>query len=267
MMHRNDFVVSILPVGGKAFREFQIDKHPDTNIKHKHEYSTGSGLTRTRRINIGFNQEYEFKFKNMKNVRRSVVVVIDGNKIGSWVIDAGSKTCPHEATLERFSDSNKRFKALCLSDGGVDDPNNKDNGIIKIIVTDEMPPPQITKTFGGILRSCGGHAGGSSVNYSATIGVVNNDTFSADSVSACSMNLGSSNVATGEGSKSNQEFSTTYWHGDSGEPFIFVYKLVGIVQHNEFKNYCGECGSNVLFNYKFCSNCGTKIANYGTSLV
>lgn len=245
MMHRNDFVVSIQPVnGGKAYREYKIDGFEDNDD------------TRVRQINIPFNQEYQFIFKNMKNVRRSVAIEIDGSEIGKWIIDSGSKHLPYVANLERFMDSDKRFKVLGLNDGGVDDPNNPNNGLVKIIVVDECTPRYMHQhdCYLGVPISndthytvSGASAGGAS--YSGEVGVVR------------SAGLRSSNVATGEGSKSKQSFRSTYWNGDFGTPFYFEYRFRGVDKPilTSQAVFCTDCGIKLQKEANFCHSCGAEV--------
>lgn len=229
-MHRNDFIVSVQPVGGRAYREFKIDDVPDTLD------------IRTRRINVPFYQEYEFAFTNMKNVRRSVNVNIDGNDIGTWIVGKGDKKFPSKAVLERFMDSNKRFKVLPLSDGGVDDPSNPDNGVITIAVVDEAEP--ILKCF----RS-----------GSITRGV----TYGDEAIRGSTLSF-SANAATGEGSYSGQTFSSTTWNGNVGTPIYFVFRINGTnrsaANSKQGSSFCHECGAKMIDGAKFCHSCGTKVA-------
>jgi len=260
MMHRNDFVVSIRPAGGgKTYREYKIDKTPD------------SSDTRSRQINIPFDQEYEFVFKNMKAVRRSITLEIDGNEIGSWVVGKGDRKFPNEVVLERFMDSDKRFKVLHLGDGGVDDPSNPENGVIKIKVIDEQPSISMRwirshdgeqYSNGGITRGMRGCSGGdmkgmsAAASYSCDLNV-------APSGGEVNLSAHTANAATGEGSHSGQQFTSTTWHGDNGTPIFFVFYIHGVdrpVQMRSAVLFCHECGSEVVNCAKFCHHCGTKVA-------
>lgn len=203
-MHGNDFVVCIRKVGGKNCREYKID-----GIKDHHN-------ERSRIIHIPFHQEYEFVFKNMKNVRRLVSITIDGSEIGDWIIGAGSKKLPNKVVLERFMDSDKRFKVLPLDDDGVDDPDNELNGTIKIVVNDEKE----VKPNLGILRSADKWP---TTNPPYTLTA---STASASFVSNC---------ATGEGSVSNQTFYQTAWNGSEGG-FTFEYRINATANPGQIDN-------------------------------
>lgn len=270
MMHRNDFVVVIRPAGGgKTFREYKIDGVGDTSD------------TRTRKISVPFNQEYEFVFKNMKTCRRSVTVSIDGDEIGSWVIGAAyHRNNPVEVILERFMDSDKRFKVLHQNDGGVADPSNPENGKILIKVTDEKQVEYHRHSF---LRSAGGQhtnsgrprgmASSAGPTYSADINNVALCSSQAEPCKGMDLSLTSleSNVATGEGSHSGQTFTSTFWNGDVGVPIYFVFVLHGV--DRQVKNhkgndqqcwtylagFCIECGTKLADGAKFCQECGTEV--------
>lgn len=182
-MHKDDFVVCVQQANnGQNFREYKIDDISD------------SAYCRSRRISIPVYKEYEFLFKNMKNVRRLISIKIDGSHIGDWIIDKGSRSNPTKEVLERFMDSNKRFKVLPVNDDGVDDPTNPENGKIEITVTDETE----VKIRTGILRSAY-----HSEQYSSYY---------------C-------NVATGEGSVSKQTFKNSNWAGNNGPPLKFIYYI------------------------------------------
>ena len=243
MMHRNDFVVSVQPAGlKKPYREYKIDDFEDTDDE------------RTRQISVPFNQEYEFRFKNMKNVRRSVCIEIDGSEIGNWVIDKGSKQFPHEVTLERFSDSDKRFKILGLGDGGVDDPDNPNNGIVKITVTDEKQPVKHLYRSQPRPTRYGGISGSSCLRGSSVT------TCAVSNSSDMTLGIDSSNVATGEGSKSNQIFKSTTWLGDVGMPMFFTYRFKGVVKPVISTKFCTDCGTELIKSAQFCHDCGTGVA-------
>lgn len=277
-MHRNDFVVTIRPAGGgKAFREYKIDGHEDTND------------TRIRKLNLPFNQEYEFVFKNMKTCRRKVSISIDGEVIGEWVINKGSRNSPYETVLERFMDSDKRFKVLHSSSGGVADPTDPDNGKVQIEVVDEHTPvPRPRPQFGLYGRGRGNRKGSSSVLRSSSVrgsslsheeparGMnISNHVGDAPSFTACAssgsldvpaadLSVGDvvSNVATGEGSSSGQTFTGTMWRGTTGLPVFFVFVLFGVnkeVKKNTKAGFCTECGAELHEDSKFCHSCGTKV--------
>jgi len=255
-MHRDNFVVAVRPAGGgKSFREYGIDGVPD------------SGSERTRRINVPFNQEYEFMFKNMKRCRRLVKIDIDGDEVGQWVIPSCGLSAA-EVVLERFIDSDKRFKVLHSDDGGVADPTNPENGIIMITVIDEQQPPprprcptrpSLRKRGSSTLRGASGP-----VNYSnKQIPIRDMDTSCSAGASydlSISNNTFDSNVATGEGSVSKQQFTSTMWRGDCGTPLLFTFVLNGVDKKPKVKTgFCVECGTKLEDCFKFCAFCGTKV--------
>jgi hypothetical protein len=281
MMHRNDFVVSIRPAGGgKAFREFKIDGEEDDSE------------TRIRQINIPFNQEYELVFKNMKDTRRLVKISIDGDKIGEWVINAGNKSYPYETTLERFMDSDKRFKILHSDDDGVGDPSDPENGKVVVEVVDEYKPPVFKSrslrpmndrryrgnrhggscaSGSGFLRGAdaprGSSAGGDNIVMASASYASEAVNYSCDSIPiSVDLNVDTSdlesNVATGEGSKSGQTFTTTIWRGNTGTPFIFIFVFNGVDRkvRDERTGFCIECGTKLSQDAKFCHKCGTGVA-------
>ena len=81
---------------------------------------------------VPFDSEYTVRLKNRNNRKAVGRVYIDGeevNKLGSFILDANSTL-----DLERFVDkldSGNKFRFVPLSNSGVKDKNNGENGIIE----------------------------------------------------------------------------------------------------------------------------------------
>lgn len=156
-----------------------------------------------------FETEYQILVKNtaFRNVRLDID--IDGGNVTNdgIVIRSG-----YTVYLERFLNSQNKFKFVPVSSEGVGDPTSKENGIITVTGHFELPAPKpvepvynYRKSFGGLRGATKGYprgsiAGGSSgdtnwmheqpVSYSKgiepevkTSGGIIDDTLSADNIS------------------------------------------------------------------------------------
>lgn len=81
------------------------------------------------------------------------------------------------------------------------------------------------------------------------------------SMKCCSMENFEEKVATIEGSKSTQKFTSIEGNFSSGTICIMKFKLVGIKSKkiNYNKKYCMSCGKELKISYKFCPMCGQVI--------
>jgi hypothetical protein len=263
MMHHDGTIVTVRELPSKnPLREY--------DHKRKGDHSNAT-------VVLPFDSEYALGFKFKDNVRRRLELWIDGAKVTSELI------LSDEAIIERFVDSNRRFKFVRPDHDAVSDPTNPKNGGIEIKLWREMPEPMIkhliapTPHWGGIIRSHdGGGSGGGrgldqklmgqsfdsfqcSVSNSGTdFGSVTSNAIpcSATYSSAASLPVG----ATVEGSISNQHFGHTIWRGDVGAPQIFRFNLRGKVATGL---ECQSCGEKVLETAKFCHKCGTEVACVG----
>src|SRR5690606_21925430 len=81
-----------------------------------------------------FNEEYQIKFKNTSRTRRRLEIDIDGTEVSKDLILGGNG----EFKLERFLNSDKKFKFVSVNNAAVSDPTSKENGVIRIRVYDEL---------------------------------------------------------------------------------------------------------------------------------
>jgi hypothetical protein len=241
MMHNNDFVVSLRSANSKrAYREYNIISA--LNCK--------SG-----EVTIPYDQEYEIYFKNLKNVKRKIIIEIDGTEIGEWIIAGNTAT-----SLERFQNCNKRFKVVRLTDLQINDPTNEKNGEIVVKVYEEkvLEYYKPNTIWPSNLEA----------NEFQTISYVNisDGTYEPlwePTITYCATTCDQkvSNVAaTGEGSISNQQFTKVYWSGsDISSELKFEFKIFGIEKETirDF-NFCPNCG-NEARNFNFCPKCGKKL--------
>lgn len=183
-----------------------------------------------RTCKIPFNSEYKIKLKNKTGLRSLVSIDIDGTDI------FGFKKLilkPYqEIELERFIvelEQGPKFKFMSIEDGvktgEIQDPTNKDNGIISIKFFKEMIPPTtntITYTESAKLDYMCCQTNGSST---PTSGV------SLRGISAASASAG----ATAEGSNSNQKFDDSEeWFPTEVQPLEVKIKLVGFKAQSYF---------------------------------
>jgi hypothetical protein len=230
MMHYKDIVVSICDSNKKALREYDAQR-----------------LENGRRTNvhIPFDTEYQILVKNnqYKNIR------LDIDIDGSNVTNDGIIIRPwYTVYLERFLNSQNKFKFVPVSNEGVADPTSKENGIITVNAYFEKqvePKPLPTPRF-PILRGMNGPmmgsaadwhsppsytygASGSLVKYCCSPGInVRETDYSLTSITTTA-SIGQAG-ATIEGGRSNQTFSEAYWNGDDPlvQPVTFKFKLLGM---------------------------------------
>lgn len=95
---------------------------------------------------LPFGSEYEFFFKFTDGIRRRLELTIDGTVVTKDIILAGP-----QAVLERFIDTQKRFKFVSLDNPGVQDPTSSANGGIEVRLYKEKQrtitrPPYIIRS-------------------------------------------------------------------------------------------------------------------------
>jgi hypothetical protein len=202
-------------------------------------------------VRLPFDTEYAFSFKFKDHVRRKAVITIDGAEVANLIVSDG-------AVLERFMDSDKRFKFVRADNIAVADPSNPQNGVVKVTLYTERcqwayypttvdwnkyhdpnnTPQWTSGGFNtGVLRGCSD----STVLYSAG--------------SAAVAEVG----ATVEGGHSNQTFGNTYWSGDDGHPITFTFNLKAKEAIGTRVYYCPECGEKRIRMARFCHACGNKL--------
>jgi len=229
---------------------------------------------------LPFDSEYGIGYK-LPQGRWRMELTIDGAKVTDGVILQG------EGILERFIDSDKRFKFVSANHPSVADPTSKDNGGVEVKLYKEKV---IWPTYDGPYiytksKPISPWSGGTFINSSSVPPV--NTTYSTSSilrgmccsassdslsVSNCSASTSSSAFlgdvgATVEGAKSDQTIGTTTWNGDeSTTPLIFKFQLRGkAVEQPELGKVkqaieCPACKVLNQMNSKFCNSCGTKIS-------
>lgn len=266
MVHFTDTVVTLKDLAsGKPFREFDHSR---------------SGSTSTVIVKMPFDTEYGITLKTMDYGRRRMEVTIDGTEVADLIFQGGPG---FQQTLERFMDSDKRFKFVKATSAAVADPTNPSNGDIVVKVWRENAPQTVPicaaprrdrpGMFGGVLRgmsskgvepatpTCGGSLGATvegsrSVNYCVeTIGVSSFMNESAPTLSYTADEKG----ATVEGSASGQQFGHTTWAGDLGFPSVFVFKLRAPAARVT-AIYCSQCGFAAGPEARFCAACGSQLA-------
>lgn len=212
---------------------------------------------------LPFDTEYGFSFKFTDGIRRRLELSIDGAQVADLIL-SGPKDF-----LERFLDSDRRFKFVSANHPSVADPTSSENGGIEIKLWREKQPnyykpligvnpfqPQFpgqwydNQTFGNVTTNMvnpetsilrggrGSSLGGSDLRMKSQCF----SSSSADlSIQPCSAQVSMDSCfaaapvdatlgATVEGSKSSQTFGTTTWRGDDGAPDIFRFHLKGKVK-------------------------------------
>jgi len=123
MMHYNDIVVSICDSNRKSLREYSTDSY-------------GGG--RSTQVHIPFETEYQLLIKNnsAKNIRLDID--IDGTNVSN---DGIIVNAYRNVYLERFVNSQNKFKFVPVSNAGVADPTSKENGIVTVVAHFEKAKP------------------------------------------------------------------------------------------------------------------------------
>lgn len=249
--------------------------------------TVGKSRVKLYNINEAFlknETEFEIELFNPNKQDLIATVSIEGEDMGSFVVRPGQRIF-----LERSSLSNKRFKFVHYeadnSKAGIE--AIKDNGTICIDWCEAIPQPvsiranplnlinnyglntvSIPNNWNTIQYNSGTPFYGYSTN-TANISSMSNCTFTSNTNGVINSSFGASNeqntITTGkveQGSISDQKFSTS-----SLEKGAYLasnsYKLLPltekIVEANEIRVYCTECGVKVKNNWKFCPKCGNKV--------
>lgn len=221
-----------------------------------------------------FGTEYKFKFKFQDGGRRRLELYIDGTLVtDNLVVSSGSE-------LERFIESDKRFKFVRSDNEAVADPTSRDNGKIEIRLYREIPMPiykpyvieQIPNDYqkwdlyckgsgsgGGRGSSLGSQVRG--VGFGDPINpIFCQSNLTCGSISTSSIHASSFNDmgATVEGSRSDQDFGSTVWRGDCGFD-TFIFHVKGAVTKEDVNRFCTHCGNEFRPDHKFCSKCGHRV--------
>lgn len=256
MMHYDNTIVTLKGLRyGQFFRE----------LDHRR-----SGATSTARVVMPFDTEYGIQFKFQDGIRRRLELRIDGTLVTDNLILSDS------VLLERFADSDRRFKFVRADHPDVADPTSPDNGYIEIKLWKEYQPPvqyvrpdpfpdrwqnpwQQPGAWGGasdptpkspIIRSMSFGGGTTSMNCSAQSSPVRGMGY-GDAISPLA-------GATVEGGHSSQTFGTTEWRGDCGSPQVYRFKVEGKDAVAPRLHYCPGCGRKQKTVQNYCPDCGAK---------
>jgi hypothetical protein len=199
MMAYQKGVVASIIVDGKPVREF--------NFKDQ------------RTCKIPFGTEYKIRLKNKTNSRVLISVDIDETDVLCFKRLILEKNC--EMELERFVDDlgcGNKFKFISLEEGTktgeIQDPTNKNNGLITIKAYKEKDAP-------AYLRS-------TTSFHTQTVD-------QGPSVSYTSCACAATNGATVQGGNSNQQFQESYEQFDLEEnPIEISIRLIGIPVRERF---------------------------------
>lgn len=127
-MHNNNTVVSLYALNGSR-------KTPLREYDHKRGV-----LESSVRVPLKFGSEYGIGFKFQDLGRRRLELWIDGAMVtDNLILDGG------ESFLERFMDSDKRFRFVAASDAAVADPTSPSNGGVVVKLWREQPSYPIFK--------------------------------------------------------------------------------------------------------------------------
>lgn len=256
-MHLDSIVVAICDTNKKSFREYSSQR-----------------LTNGRKstVHLPFDSEYQFLIKNNHERNIRLDIDIDGTSVSNSGFVVSSK---NQCFIERFINSELKFKFVPISNSEVSDPTSKENGIITVKINFEKSNPYFTigdnewwkkwewtmpfqpssyppsypidRTAGDTVWmsnmphsvSSSGSEFNSQTNINCLRGSCSSHvTYSCDTIKTRSS---SSAGATIEGSKSNQKFTTVDWLGDDTllESLVFKFQLLGITQQDtkEYQEY------------------------------
>ena len=224
-----------------------------------------------RKVRMPFGQEYKTRLINKHYKRCACDLIVDGEKVARFVINAGET-----ADIERFVDgsnsSGRRFKFVSIHDSAVKDKNNIEAGIVeahfylekdkpiehhhhhyheRIIEKPIYPPWKPYEPYW-----CYTNNGGTfDLNCDPTIG--GGPAMSFNCCSAKGMSAGDVPGATVRGSESDQKFSDVFGLEFESEATILKLKIINGDMEASVK-YCTGCGRKKKHGDKYCSNCGSQ---------
>lgn len=239
-MHHNNTVVTLVDSNRKPLREYN---------------STRTSKGRDCNVYLPFDSEYQFLIKNQNDFRIRVEIEIDGSNVTSTglILEAGAQDY-----IERFVDTQSKFKFVRATDEAVADPTNPKNGGIRVITHLERqlpapkyiapkleihPDPRKWYPIRGMMYGDSLPLGARS--YTPPTENILSNSFSDSSALYCS--TGERNIgeiataysggaaaassfergATVEGSYSDQVFGTTVWQGDAYfTESVFNFKIL-----------------------------------------
>ena len=226
-----------------------------------------------RKVAMPFGQEYKVRLINKSHLRCAADLVINGEKIGRFILDAGQNS-----DIERYLDGNlnngKRFQFVSLNDSKVSNKNDIENGFIEvsffqekkkqdpIIIREEhhhhhhdwdhypiYPKPwhPWQEPYPWKYCNCDGTLSANSESMM---------NFSADATSC--RRLDDIDGATVRGSESKQEFKEVYGLEFEYTPVVIKLKIIN-GETQVINKYCSGCGRKRIEGQKYCGNCGTKL--------
>jgi hypothetical protein len=146
MMHYKDIVVSICDSNKKALREYDSQRLENG---------------RETKVHIPFETEYQILVKNNQTKNIRLDIDIDGTNVTNDGLIIRPWTT---AFIERFLNSENKFKFVPVSHEGVSDPTSKENGIITVnaYFEKQIPKPvMVSPSFPHIFWNNTPLAGGS----------------------------------------------------------------------------------------------------------
>lgn len=233
-------------------------------------------------VYVKFGSEYSVYMKNLNTTRALVNVFIDGTNItpGGLVINAGQ-----EVDLQRSIANGNLTEGNSLKfierTGAVENHRGikLEDGLIRVEYQFEIHRPVLNVTPGWITASGSNYNPTQDVYYGnytnisgSTNGVLRGQSLNC-SVSATSATMDSyvpqnETGITVPGSKSNQQFQTTYMGALDPQKYSIVLKILGETPDNEpirkpittkHKPKCVTCGKQNKATAKFCTECGTAL--------
>jgi hypothetical protein len=264
-MYSNDCVLAILH-NGKVLRETSGEVH------------------------LPFGSNYKIRAKNNGNGRVKVKIKVDDTYIHpenqAFVINSHSYMDLERMITNGDLNSGPKLKFVALSDGRVQDPTNKDNGVVTVEFYKEkyIPQPYIydqpfkpIQPFEPFEPYSGGFIHDINTTPLSHTGVSCSINYSSSDMSNVSCSLGSSglkskgitrstkssNGATVAGKKSKQKFAMTDDFDTEYFPTTLTIKMFGLDEPKFVKDtrnkFCDTCGRKNRFKAKFCSQCGRRI--------
>ncbi len=239
------------------------------------------------KVSLPFHSEYKVRLKNKhSNLRASAKVWIDGrlvSNMGDFILNP-NQTLDIERFIDESMSRGNKFKFVPLSDGRVNDPTDRENGIVKVEFYREKVPfrnrPLIKPRRDDGSKSPIWRYDDPFDNYTnihSTTMAFNStmDSFESEVttkgsiITPDSAPMACSAGATVEGSSSYQGFS----YGDHFEteeyPVTVTLRLKGIDQRRvdwddrpkptskKRIKFCPSCGARRHGMSKFCASCGT----------
>lgn len=245
-MHHKGTVVTLRDLT-KSKTNSRESKHSNFREFNHSKFEADGVPTSKAEVFLAFGTEWAIKFKFTDSIRRRLELWIDGSKVTDKLILA------NEALLERFQDSNKRFKFVEANNPAVADPTSTENGKVLIKLWKEVPAPSVFYAPGRIIpwRPDGD---GWQIHPS-WFGPTCADLSLGASASSTLLQVNcSATGATVEGSISSQVFDSTTWRGDlEGSCEIYIYQISGVESDLRAKYVGNKLQPN------FCPHCGTKL--------